>query len=89
MAGIFTSKGAERTAEIKAQQESKRPQVAGDTQVSPCPTVHVCVHKCGLFLPPSPAFCRVRFGFHREVLLSEIKEGLSLRGANLAVPTEG
>lgn len=35
--GIFTSKAAERMAEIKAQQESKRPQVAGDTQVSPVP----------------------------------------------------
>lgn len=32
--GIFTSKVAERTAEIKAQRESKRPQVVGDTQVS-------------------------------------------------------
>lgn len=69
MTGIFTSKAAERTAEIKAQQDSKRPQVAGDTQVSPRPIVHVCVHKCGLFLPLSPAFCRVCFGFHIEVLL--------------------
>lgn len=42
--GIFTSKAVERMAEIKAQQESKRPQVVGDTQVSPRLTVHVCVH---------------------------------------------
>lgn len=60
--GIFTSKAAERTAEIKAQQASKRPQVAGDTQVSPVPLY--------MFVCLSPAFCRVWFGFHREVLLS-------------------
>lgn len=88
MTGIFTSKVAERTAEIKAQRESKRPQVVGATQVSlPGPTVRVCVHKRRLFLPPSPAFCRVCFAFHREVLLSQMKEGLLRRGAHLA-PTE-
>lgn len=70
MTGIFTSKAAERTAQIKAQQESKGPQVVGNTQVSLRPAVHVCAHAVYFYLRH-----QLQFGFHRQVLLSEIKGG--------------
>lgn len=72
-------------AQIKAQRGSKGPQVAGDTQVTPHhhhrPGRTLLAKAESLFLPPSPAFRRVWLGFHGEVLLSEIKGGLPLRGA--------
>lgn len=60
-------------------------EASGGTQVSPVP-LYPLVYKWRLFLPPSAAFCRDGFGFHREVLLSQIKEGLPLRGARLLHP---